>query len=94
MWGRLERLAAQAPDVRALCVCPGPTETDMMQASVAAAPDPGAARRQWASYPLLGRVATPTEIAEAIVFAASPGARYLTGSIIMADGGTSAGKRV
>jgi NAD(P)-dependent dehydrogenase (short-subunit alcohol dehydrogenase family) len=83
-----------APDVRALCVCPGPTETDMMQASVATAPDPEAARRQWASYPLLGRIATPAEIAEAIVFAASPGARYLTGSVIMADGGTSAGKRV
>ena len=83
-----------APDVRALCVCPGPTETDMMQASVATAPDPETARRQWASYPLLRRVATPAEIAEAIVFAASPGARYLTGSVIMADGGTSAGKRV
>ena len=83
-----------APDVRALCVCPGPTETDMMQASVAIAPDPEAARRQWASYPLLGRVAAPVEIAEAIVFAASPGARYLTGSVIMADGGASAGKRV
>lgn len=83
-----------APDVRALCVCPGPTETDMMQASVATAPDPDAARQQWASYPLLGRIATPAEIAEAIVFAASPGARYLTGSVIMADGGTSAGRRV
>lgn len=83
-----------APDVRALCVCPGPTETDMMQASVTMAPDPEAARRQWASYPLLGRVAAPAEIAEAIVFAASPGARYLTGSVIMADGGASAGRRV
>ena len=83
-----------APDVRALCVCPGPTETDMMEASVATAADPAAARRQWASYPLLGRIATPAEIAEAIVFAASPGARYLTGSVIMADGGTTAGKRV
>ena len=83
-----------APDVRALCVCPGPTETDMMQASVATAPDPEAARRQWASYPLLGRVASPAEIAEAIAFAASPGARYLTGSVILADGGTTAGRRV
>jgi NAD(P)-dependent dehydrogenase (short-subunit alcohol dehydrogenase family) len=83
-----------APDVRALCVCPGPTETDMLQASVAVASDPEAARRQWASFPLLGRVAAPAEIAEAIVFAASPGARYLTGSVIMADGGTSAGRRV
>jgi NAD(P)-dependent dehydrogenase (short-subunit alcohol dehydrogenase family) len=83
-----------APDVRAICVCPGPTETDMMRGSIDAAPDREAARRQWASYPLLARVATPEEIAEVIGFAASPGARYLTGSVIMADGGASAGRRV
>lgn len=83
-----------APDVRAICVCPGPTETDMMRESVAAAPDEAKARQQWASYPLLARVAAPAEIAEAILFAASARASYLTGSVIMADGGTTAGKRV
>jgi NAD(P)-dependent dehydrogenase (short-subunit alcohol dehydrogenase family) len=83
-----------APDVRAICVCPGPTETDMMRDSIAAAPDREAARMQWASYPLLARVAAPEEIAEVILFAASASASYLTGSVIMADGGASAGKRV
>lgn len=83
-----------APDVRAICICPGPTDTDMMRESVGTAPDVEAARDQWASYPLLRRVARPEEIAEAIVFAASPRASYLTGSVIMADGGASAGKRV
>jgi NAD(P)-dependent dehydrogenase (short-subunit alcohol dehydrogenase family) len=83
-----------APDVRALCICPGPVATDMMEDAVRAAPDPEAARRQWASFPLLGRVAEPREIAEAIVFAASPAASFATGSILIVDGGTTAGKRV
>lgn len=83
-----------APDVRALCICPGPVATDMMESAVNATPDPQAARRQWANFPLLGRVAEPREIAEAIVFAASPAASYATGSIIVIDGGTTAGKRV
>jgi NAD(P)-dependent dehydrogenase (short-subunit alcohol dehydrogenase family) len=83
-----------APDVRVLCVCPGPTETDMMRQSVATAPDESKARQQWANYTLLDRVAAPYEIGEAIVLAASPRATFMTGSVIMADGGATAGRRV
>jgi NAD(P)-dependent dehydrogenase (short-subunit alcohol dehydrogenase family) len=83
-----------APHIRVLCVCPGPTETDMMQESVATAPDEAQARKQWASYTLLDRVAAPHEIGEAILLAASLRATFMTGSIIMADGGATAGKRV
>jgi NAD(P)-dependent dehydrogenase (short-subunit alcohol dehydrogenase family) len=83
-----------SPDVRVLCVCPGPTETDMMRESIATAPDQAQARQQWASYTLLGRVARPAEIGEAILLAASPRATFSTGSVIMADGGATAGKRV
>lgn len=83
-----------APDVRALCVGPGPTETDMMRQSIATAPDQAQAHQQWASYTMLNRVAAPDEIGEAILLAASPRATFLTGSVIMADGGATAGKRV
>ncbi|HEX6120306.1 MAG TPA: SDR family NAD(P)-dependent oxidoreductase [Dongiaceae bacterium] len=83
-----------APDVRVLCVCPGPTDTDMMRQSVAAGADEAKVRRQWAAYTLVNRIATPQEIGEAILLAASPRASYLTGSVIMADGGATAGKRV
>jgi NAD(P)-dependent dehydrogenase (short-subunit alcohol dehydrogenase family) len=93
--GMTRALATElAPDVRALCVCPGPTETDMMHESVSATPDQMKARQQWAGYTLLNRVAAPNEIAEAILLAASPRAAFLTGSVIMADGGATAGRRV
>jgi len=52
------------------------------------------AHQQWASYTLLNRVAAPAEIGEALLLAASPRASFLTGSIIMADGGATAGKRL
>ncbi|MGC5224548.1 SDR family NAD(P)-dependent oxidoreductase [Micromonospora sp. DT81.3] len=38
----------------------------------------------------LGRVATPDDIARAVLFVASPDAGYITGAIIPVDGGTSA----
>jgi NAD(P)-dependent dehydrogenase (short-subunit alcohol dehydrogenase family) len=81
-----------APMIRVLCVCPGPIDTDMMRISVAAQPSPAAARRQWQSLPLLKRFATPEEIAEAILFAASPSCSFQTGSLIVVDGGTTAGR--
>jgi NAD(P)-dependent dehydrogenase (short-subunit alcohol dehydrogenase family) len=66
----------------------------MMRQSISVAPDEAQARQQWASYTLLGRVARPAEIGEAILQAASPRATFSTGSVIMADGGATAGKRV
>jgi NAD(P)-dependent dehydrogenase (short-subunit alcohol dehydrogenase family) len=38
----------------------------------------------------LGRTADPTEIAEVIVFLASPQASYVTGAKVMVDGGYTA----
>ncbi|GHE22211.1 SDR family NAD(P)-dependent oxidoreductase [Halomonas urumqiensis] len=38
----------------------------------------------------MGRLADPTEIAEAIAFLASPRASFITGSVLVADGGWSA----
>ena len=79
------------PDIRALCVCPGPTMTDMM-GETQAAREEGA--RAWSSWTMLGRAAGPAEIAETIVFAASPAASYATGSIVAVDGGAGAGRRL
>lgn len=83
-----------APDVRALCVCPGPVATDMMEQAVQKAVDPDAEPLRWASFPHLRRIADPAEIAEAIWFAASPRCSFATGSVVMVDGGVTAGRRV
>jgi NAD(P)-dependent dehydrogenase (short-subunit alcohol dehydrogenase family) len=83
-----------APAVRAICVCPGPIETDMMRRSLEATPDPAATRKVWEAYPALRRVAQPGEIAEAILFAASPRSSFMTGNLIVVDGGVTMGKRV
>lgn len=93
--GLTRALAAElAPDVRVLCVCPGPVDTDMMRLAVASEPDPAAARRSWADGPLLQRVASPDEIAGAIAYAASSDCSFATGNLIVVDGGTTTGKRI
>jgi meso-butanediol dehydrogenase / (S,S)-butanediol dehydrogenase / diacetyl reductase len=83
-----------APYVRAICVCPGPIETDMMRQSLEASGDPAATRKVWEAYPALRRVAQPNEVAEAILFAASPRSSFMTGNLIVVDGGVTMGKRV
>ena len=40
----------------------------------------------------LGRLATPDEIADAVLFIASDEARFITGQLLCVDGGYSAGK--
>ncbi|MEX2200966.1 MAG: SDR family oxidoreductase [Dongiaceae bacterium] len=79
------------PNVRALCVCPGPTMTDMMGETQTARE---AGVRAWSSWTMLDRAARPEEIAEVIAFAASPAASFATGSIIAVDGGATAGRRL
>lgn len=73
--------------VRVNCVCPGTTETPLLRAAVARAPDPSAARRRLESVRPLDRLGKPEEIAAAILFMASDEAGYATGSILSIDGG-------
>lgn len=77
-------LAAEwAPRIRVNAVAPGVTRTAMIDAIER---DP-AARRSFEERIPLGRFAEPEEIASAIVFLASPASSYLTGHILVADGG-------
>jgi 3-oxoacyl-[acyl-carrier protein] reductase len=63
-------------------VAPGFTETDMAADALA-----GAERERRNAESPLGRIATPEEVAAAIVFLASPAARFITGAILAVDGG-------
>jgi len=57
--------------IRVNSVCPGTTDTPLVQAAVSRAPDPTAARRQLEEVRPLNRLGTPAEIASAILYLAS-----------------------
>ena len=81
-----------APDVRVNCVCPGYVDTDMVRRDVIeASADPAATERALANAAPLQRIAAPGEIATAILYLASPHARFMTGTALQIDGGTTAG---
>ena len=82
--------------IRANVVAPGAINTDMLQKAYAAIAEAEnitieeAACKENASIPL-GRPAEPSEIADAIVFLASPSASYITGIVLPVAGGMAAG---
>src|SRR5207244_13030744 len=76
--------------IRSNCICPGDMDTPMLQRSFSRAPDPAAMRRELeAAYPLR-RIADPAEIANAVVFLLSDESSFVTGSLLVADGGLTA----
>jgi meso-butanediol dehydrogenase/(S,S)-butanediol dehydrogenase/diacetyl reductase len=84
------------PDrIRVNAVCPGWTRTEMSEreTELMAAEEEVSAEQLWSRLvePLpLGRPADPEEIAACIEFLAGPGASFVTGSVLVADGGGSA----
>jgi len=78
-------------NLRVNAVCPGSVETDMIRTAWEQFGDAEEARRLWASKHPLGRVATPREIAQAILFLASDEASFITGVALPVDGGITAG---
>ena len=82
-----------APDVRVNSVCPGNVDTDMVRRDlIEQADDPVAAEREFAEYAPMKRIATPDEIATAILYLASDDARFVTGAAFQIDGGSTAGR--
>ena len=82
--------------IRVNCVCPGPVSgTEIMQADLSEEPDPAAAaQRIINASPLArayGRMVTPDEVADAILYLASDAASMVTGTAIAIDGGKALG---
>lgn len=89
-------LAHAADRIRVNAVCPGPvSETGIMNADLQKAVDPAATAQQMiAASPLakaLGRMITPAEVAQAVLYLVSDAAAMITGASLPIDGGKSLG---
>ena len=83
----LTKQAAQeyaAQGMRVNAVMPGQTETEPMRAYLDALPDQG--ERMLRRLPM-GRMATPEEIAQTVVWLCSDDASYVNGVSLLVDGG-------
>ena len=80
-----------APDgIRVNAVAPGMTETDLMNEWLEATPDPDAARQEVAAANPSGQIATPDDVAAAVIFLSCDRARHITGASLPVDGGYTA----
>jgi NAD(P)-dependent dehydrogenase (short-subunit alcohol dehydrogenase family) len=82
--------------IRVNAVCPGPvSETGIMDADLARSADPQATAQQMLdASPLaraFGRMITPQEVAEAVLYLVSDAAAMVTGTCLAIDGGKSLG---
>lgn len=73
--------------IRANAVAPGVVETDILQGIVE---DSRATLAGYGHAHPIGHVAQPGDIAEIIAFLASPASAFMTGTLVMADGGYTA----
>lgn len=81
-----------ADGIRVNSVSPGSVDTPMLRESArdASPDDPDSVIAHWGSAHPLGRVGTPAEIADAILFLASPLSAFVTGADLRVDGGLTA----
>lgn len=84
-------LAYATRGIRVNAVCPGWVETRMfLQEADTRGTSLEAYRRHAGGQHPIGRVGRPEEIASVVLFLASDKAAYITGSVVVADGGYSA----
>lgn len=74
--------------IRSNAVTPGVIETDIMEGVVEG--DGRAMLRSFGEQHPIGRIGQPEEVAEAIAFLASPASSFITGALLMVDGGWTA----
>ena len=76
--------------VRCNVICPGWIATDMMEAYLASMPDPQAAAKRLAANQPVGRIGRPGDIAALALWLASDEAAFVTGQLLVCDGGLTA----
>jgi NAD(P)-dependent dehydrogenase (short-subunit alcohol dehydrogenase family) len=77
--------------IRVNAVAPGLTETPLVEAWLAQQDDPDGYRAEVTAQIPQGRMATPDDVAAAVLFLASDDAAHVTGTSLAVDGGYTAG---
>jgi NAD(P)-dependent dehydrogenase (short-subunit alcohol dehydrogenase family) len=73
--------------IRVNCVCPGTRLTPAIEAKIRSASDPAGMEESFVRRQPIGRLGLPSEIAHAIAYVASEEAAFMTGSVVVIDGG-------
>lgn len=73
--------------VRCNALCPGTTHSPSLEARMQATPDPEATRREFVGRQPMGRLGSTEEMAAAAVFLASRESAFMTGALLVMDGG-------
>ncbi|SMH30869.1 SDR family NAD(P)-dependent oxidoreductase [Mesorhizobium australicum] len=76
--------------VRVNSVCPGFTDTPMVQRSFARSSDPDDLRRKYDALQPVGHMGVPDDIAWGVLYLASDESRFVTGADLVIDGGFTA----
>jgi NAD(P)-dependent dehydrogenase (short-subunit alcohol dehydrogenase family) len=74
-------------NIRVNCVCPGDVDTPMLRSECAQLGQDAQHFMHEAANRPLARVGTPEDIANAVLFLASPMSSWITGSALVVDGG-------
>ena len=74
-------------NIRVNCVCPGDVDTPMLQSECAQLGENKESFMREAAIRPLARVGTPDDIANAVLFLASPMSTWITGAALVVDGG-------
>ena len=79
-----------ADNIRCNAIAPGWIASELSEAYLASHPDPVAARDALNRLHPLGRVGRPTDVGDLAVFLASDRSSFLTGEVVVLDGGRTA----
>tara|TARA_B100000131_G_scaffold6923_1_gene7190 strand:+ start:510 stop:1274 length:765 start_codon:yes stop_codon:yes gene_type:complete len=77
-------------NIRVNAVCPGVIDTPMNERNLKKTKNKKALKKKWKTITPLGRVASPYELAQTVLFLSSDMASFITGVGLLVDGGRAA----